>query len=158
MKRKRSASRQNDDCRAVGVVLRLYANPERLVERLPTLRVLARSLESIRNSAESSLAAVAAKLHGVASVEVIECDSQIGSGALPTQTIPSAGLAIRPSIGKRGSGAALERLASAFRNLPVPVIGRLQDGALILDFRCLEDEAAFVAQLPNLALSDIGLR
>jgi L-seryl-tRNA(Ser) seleniumtransferase len=40
----------------------------------------------------------------------------------------------------------------------VPVIGRLQDGALILDFRCLEDEAAFVAQLPDLALPDIGLR
>jgi L-seryl-tRNA(Ser) seleniumtransferase len=143
---------------ALSAVLRLYANPERLVERLPTLRVLARSVETIRNSAESSLAAVATKLHGVASVEVIECDSQIGSGALPTQTIPSAGLAIRPSIGKRGSGAALERLAGSFRNLPVPVIGRLQDGALILDFRCLEDEAAFVAQLPNLALSDIGLR
>jgi len=34
----------------------------------------------------------------------------------------------------------------------VPVIGRLQDGALILDFRCLEDEAAFVAQLTDLVL------
>jgi len=143
---------------ALTAVLRLYANPERLVERLPTLRVLARPVETIRNSAESSLAAVATKLHGVASVEVIECDSQIGSGALPMQTIPSAGLAIRPSTGKRGSGAALERLAAAFRNLPIPVIGRLQDGALILDFRCLEDEAAFVAQLPDLALPDIGLR
>jgi L-seryl-tRNA(Ser) seleniumtransferase len=32
----------------------------------------------------------------------------------------------------------------------MPVIGRLQDGALILDFRCLEDEAAFLAQLPDL--------
>jgi len=135
---------------ALSAVLRLYDNPERLIERLPTLRALARSVETIRSSAERSRAAVAARLHGLASVEVIECDSQIGSGALPTQTIRSAGLAIRPSTGKRGSGAALERLAAAFRNLPVPVIGRLQEGALILDFRCLEDETAFVAQLPDL--------
>ena len=135
---------------ALSAVLRLYDNPERLIERLPTLRALARSLETIRSAAERSLAPIAANLHGLASVEVIECDSQIGSGALPTQTIPSAGLAIRPSTGKRGSGTALERLAGAFRNLPVPVIGRLQDGALILDFRCLEDEVAFLAQLANL--------
>jgi L-seryl-tRNA(Ser) seleniumtransferase len=135
---------------ALSAVLRLYANPERLAERLPTLRALARSLESIRDAAERARAPVAAKLHGLATVEVIECDSQIGSGALPMQTIPSAGLAIRPSTAKRGSGAALERLAAAFRNLPVPVIGRLQDGALILDFRCLEDEVAFLAQLVDL--------
>jgi L-seryl-tRNA(Ser) seleniumtransferase len=75
------------------------------------------------------------------SVEVIECESQIGSGALPTQGIPSAGLAIRP-------GNA--RLAARFRGLPVPVIGRLQDGAFILDLRCLEDEAAFVKNLAAL--------
>ena len=135
---------------ALSAVLRMYANPERLAERLPTLRALARSSESIRDSAERARAPVAAKLHDLASVELVECDSQVGSGALPTQTIPSAGLAIRPSTGKRGSGAALERLAAAFRNLPVPVIGRLQDGALILDFRCLEDEEAFLAQLPGL--------
>ena len=143
---------------ALSAVLRLYSNPERLTERLPTLRALARSVESIRGAAERSLAPVDAKLQGLASVEVIECHSQIGSGALPTQTIPSAGLAIRPSTGKRGSGTALEKLAGAFRNLPVPVIGRLQDGALLLDFRCLEDEAAFLAQLPDLVPSDTALR
>jgi L-seryl-tRNA(Ser) seleniumtransferase len=139
---------------ALSAVLRLYANPERLVERLPTLRLLGRSLETIRKSAERSCPAVSARLRSFASVEVIDCDSQIGSGALPTQKIPSAGLAIRPSTGKRGSGTALERLAVAFRSLSVPVIGRLQDGALVLDFRCLEDEAAFVRQLPDLVLSN----
>ena len=143
---------------ALSAVLRLYANPERLMERLPTLRVLGRSVGTIRDAAERSRAAVSARLLGFASVEVIDCDSQIGSGALPTQRIPSAGLAIRPSTVKRGSGTALERLAAAFRNLPVPVIGRLQDGALVLDFRCLEDEEAFVGQLPDLVLSGTPTR
>ena len=38
--------------------------------------------------------------------------------------------------------------------LPVPVIGRIEDGQLRLDMRCLDGaaaEAAFVAQLPALA-------
>jgi L-seryl-tRNA(Ser) seleniumtransferase len=32
------------------------------------------------------------------------------------------------------------------------VIGRLHDGALLFDLRCLEDEAGFVAQLDRLVL------
>ena len=37
------------------------------------------------------------------------------------------------------------------RALPKPVIGRVHDGALTLDLRCLDDEAGFVAQLDRLA-------
>jgi L-seryl-tRNA(Ser) seleniumtransferase len=36
------------------------------------------------------------------------------------------------------------------RALPVPVIGRVVEGALLLDLRCLEDEQAFLEQLPLL--------
>lgn len=46
----------------------------------------------------------------------------------------------------------LEALAAAFRALPIPVIGRIADRALVLDLRCLEDEDAFIA---NLAAFDI---
>jgi len=134
---------------ALSAILRMYLNPDRLAARLPVLRLLTRSLEEIRASAERMCPRVAAQLGNVASVEVTACDSQIGSGALPTEAISSAGLAIR-STGKKPSGAALEKLVAAFRHLPMPVIGRLQEGALILDFRCLEDDDAFAAQLPEL--------
>ncbi len=83
-------------------------------------------------------------------VAVVACDSQIGSGALPTQRIASMAIAIRP-LGKRGAGAALNRLAASFRALPIPVIGRVHDGAFVLDLRCLEDEASFAGQLAALA-------
>ena len=53
------------------------------------------------------------------------------------------GIAIRPQ-GKRGAGAALTRLAASFRDLPIPAIGRVHEGAFVLDLRCLEDEVAFV--------------
>jgi L-seryl-tRNA(Ser) seleniumtransferase len=59
-------------------------------------------------------------------------------------------VAIRPTARGRGEGRALAALAAALRALPVPVIGRVVEGALLLDLRCLEDEQAFLDQLPLL--------
>jgi L-seryl-tRNA(Ser) seleniumtransferase len=98
---------------------------------------------------------MAAPLGDGYSVSVIDCASQIGSGSLPLETLPSAGLAITP-VGRKGAGTRIEALASAFRSLPIPVIGRIKDGALILDLRCLEDEASFVDQLGRLKVAPDG--
>jgi len=125
---------------ALSAVLRIYQNPDRLLARLPVLRRLARPVEDIRALAERLRPALAAWVKPGVEVGVIDCESEVGSGAAPRQRLPSAGLALRP-----GS----TRLAAALRALPTPVIGRLQEGALILDLRCLEsdDEARFIAQL-----------
>ncbi len=103
----------------------------------------------VGGAAKSGGCRAAWRSHG--SVAVVACDSQIGSGALPTQRIPSAGFAISPAA-KRNAvpGQRSMPLAAAFRALPIPVIGRIQDGRLMLDLRCLEDEAAFIAQLQQL--------
>jgi len=137
---------------ALSAVLRLYRDPDRLVERIPTLRLLARPLEELAGLAERTTRAMTQRLSGVASIEVIDCESQIGSGALPTNTVPSKGLSLRPLTGKRGSGAALKRLVSGFRDLPVPVLGHVHEGALVFDLRCLEDETGFNRQLDQLSL------
>jgi L-seryl-tRNA(Ser) seleniumtransferase len=136
---------------ALSSVLALYADPDRLAERLPVIRLLARPLADIHAAATRLLPPVAAVLNGTASVETIACDSQIGSGALPTRTLESAGLAVRP-MADRGVGTMLQRIARAFRHLPVPVIGRIEDDAFIMDMRCLDDESSFVAQLADLSL------
>ena len=137
---------------ALAATLRLYRNPDRLAKELPTIRLLARPQPAIKAMAQRLLPIVAAKLEDGFKVEVVACASQIGSGALPLETMPSAGLAIRPRT-ERGAGRTLGRLAAAFRRLPVPVIGRVEDGAQILDLRCLEDEAAFAT---NFAALDHG--
>jgi L-seryl-tRNA(Ser) seleniumtransferase len=138
---------------ALEATLRLYLNPDRLAEQLPTVRLLARSQVEIKAIAERLLPIVSDKLGGSFELEVIACASQIGSGALPLETIPSAGFAIRPRV-ERGAGRALERLASALRRLQIPVAGRVEDGALILDLRCLEDEAAFAENFAGLDFGD----
>ncbi|HTQ33056.1 MAG TPA: L-seryl-tRNA(Sec) selenium transferase [Stellaceae bacterium] len=129
---------------ALEAVLRLYADPDRLVERLPTLRLLTRPASDIAALARHLLPLVAAALDGIATIEVVETKSQIGSGALPVSLLPSAGLALRPMD---NAGKAVEQLAQALRDLPVPVIGHIEAGRLVLDLRCLEDEAGFIANL-----------
>ncbi|MGB9369159.1 MAG: L-seryl-tRNA(Sec) selenium transferase, partial [Xanthobacteraceae bacterium] len=132
--------------------LRLYRDPDRLAERLPTVRMLVRPRKEIEALARRLLPPVTSAVGGAFNVKVTACASQIGSGALPVETIASAGLAIRPKA-VRGAGRALAALAAALRKLPVPVIGRIEEQALVLDLRCLEDEAAFLANLKKLDLA-----
>jgi L-seryl-tRNA(Ser) seleniumtransferase len=131
---------------ALEATLRLYRDPDRLAERLPSIRMLARPLAGICALARTVAAKVAEAVGPDFRVEVVDCRSQIGSGALPLESVPSAGLAIRPAA-TRGRGRALASLAAALRALPMPVIGRVENQALVLDLRCLEDEAGFVRNL-----------
>lgn len=135
---------------ALEAVLRLYANPERLGEELPTLKWLTRPLIEIEAQARRVLPAVSAALGSQAAAHTVACGSQIGSGALPVDSLPSAGIAI--SSGKKIRNSFAKRIATAFRALPVPVIGRIKDGAFIMDLRCLDDEAGFIAQLTQLKI------
>lgn len=128
---------------ALEAVLRLYRDPDRLVRELPALAALTRPLADIEAVAARLLPALAAAFGDAATVTIVEVKSQIGSGSLPVDLLPSAALAIRPA-GKRANP---EKIARQLRALPVPVIGRIHDGALLLDLRCLDDEAGFLAQL-----------
>jgi len=131
---------------ALDAVLRLYLHPEKLREELPALRLLTRDRDDIAAQAARVQPALAAALGGHWRVEITDCKSQIGSGALPVDSMPSCGLAIAPAE-KKGN---LNKLAAALRALPVPVIGHIRDGALTLDLRCLDHEDEFVTQLQHL--------
>ena len=72
------------------------------------------------------------------------CQSQIGSGSLPVDRLPGAALTFTP---RDGRGSQLEALAARWRGLTIPVIGRIYDGRLWLDLRCLEDEPRFMEML-----------
>jgi L-seryl-tRNA(Ser) seleniumtransferase len=131
---------------AIEATLRLYRDPGRLAARLPTIGMLARPRDEIAAQAVRLCPAVAAAVGPGFTVAVADCASQIGSGALPLEAIPSAGLAVRPL-----RGGSLARLAAALRGLPTPIVARIEDKALVLDLRCLDDEAAFIADLAGLA-------
>ncbi|MFT3719767.1 L-seryl-tRNA(Sec) selenium transferase [Pseudorhodoferax sp.] len=134
---------------ALEATLLLYLQPERLARDLPTLRLLTRPAAAIHALAEGLAPAVQAAVAPRYTVQVAAMQGQIGSGSLPVERLPSAGLAIATAA-KHGSGRALDALAAALRALPLPVIGRIADDRLLLDLRCLEDPAPFTAQLGQL--------
>ncbi len=134
---------------ALGSVLGLYADPDRLPQRLPALRDLTRPAAEIEALARRLMGPLSDRLSAIATVKLVPCQSQIGSGALPGKRLASVALAIQPKGGKAGR-PSLTRIASAFRALPKPVIGRAREDAYLFDLRCLDDEAGFVAQLANL--------
>ena len=132
---------------ALEAVLRLYRDPDRLADRLTALRLLTRSSDDIRAQAERLLPVMQQALAGwPVTVAVEPALSQIGSGSLPVDRLESCALVVRPSSRKSG---VLHDIEAALRGLPLPVIGRIADGALRLDLRCLSaaDEADFAAQL-----------
>ena len=135
---------------ALEATLRIYASGHRLPERLPTLALLMRSRDDIRAACGRIAPLLSLGLVDRYAVSVEDCASQIGSGSLPEERLPSSALVVRPVA--KASGRVIQSLEQRLRALPVPVIGRIADNALWLDLRCLmpRDEAAFVENLTSL--------
>ncbi|MFH1869512.1 MAG: L-seryl-tRNA(Sec) selenium transferase [Pseudomonadota bacterium] len=135
---------------ALEAVLALYRDPARLHLRLTALRQLTRPEAEIAAQAARLLPALQAALAELpVTATIIQLGSQIGSGSLPIDRLPSAGFAIRPQARR---GGVLNRIERGLRSLSRPLIGRIEDGALLLDLRCLEpgEEFEFAAALAGL--------
>ncbi|MEX1198815.1 MAG: L-seryl-tRNA(Sec) selenium transferase [Pseudohongiellaceae bacterium] len=132
---------------ALEAVLRLYANPDTLVQRIPTLRLLSRGQRAIQQTADALLPALDAWAGEGFTADTCEVHSQIGSGSLPLDRLPSAALRLRSTHGNRRTRSRqLRELALRLRQLPQPVIGRIADDSLLLDCRCVEDHRALREQ------------
>ena len=114
---------------------------------------MARPLTEIDSLARTIFPAFKQKLKNIANVSLEPCKSQIGSGALPLDLLESRAIVIKPLAKKGETDAALQKLAEEFRNLPVPVIGRIRDGSLVFDLRCLIRDSDLIPQLDYLKIT-----
>ena len=139
---------------ALEPVLALYRAPDLLPERLTTLRLLTRPAAAMREQANAILPVLQQALGAHYDVSAEAMLSQIGSGALPVDQLPSHGLVVRASAAALAARVsnALGTLENRLRELPLPVIGRIAQDALWLDLRCLDEQqqARFVDQLRQL--------
>ena len=83
-------------------------------------------------------------------VDVVACASQVGSGAVPVETLRERGARHSPDAQSRGGTRADRARRARCVACRCPVIGRIADQALLLDLRCLEDEAGFLDNLASL--------
>lgn len=101
---------------ALEATLRLYLHPEKLADRLPTLRLLSRDAASIRAQAELLLPRVAAHYPDF-DVRIEPRQSQIGSGSLPVDRLPSEALTFTPRDGAAASLRRCRRAGAVSRRL-----------------------------------------
>lgn len=137
---------------ALEATLRHYRDDDHPERHLPTLRLLCRDEADIRATGERLLARLDGRFTDF-TLALDACMSQLGSGSLPVDRLPSVALVWRSIAQQREARErALRQLTNRLRSLERPVIGRLKEGALWLDLRCLEahDEALLLSQLISL--------
>jgi L-seryl-tRNA(Ser) seleniumtransferase len=120
------------DLAALDALLRLYLDPGTVVERVPTLRMLAAPVEVLAGRAET-LAAALRDVPGLA-VEVVASVGRAGAGALPVAELASAAVALA------ATGLGAEELAARLRLGEPAAVGRVREGRLLLDVLALADD------------------
>lgn len=119
---------------ALEATLRLHLDPERLPERMPMLRFYTRSLEEIKTVAEKLCRQLQEVLGDRMEVCIEDGKSQIGSGSLPVDTLPTK------CISLFSKDLPAEQISEAFRRHTPPIIGRVKAEKFIMDLRTATEE------------------
>lgn len=117
---------------ALEATLREYLQPEKALESIPTLRMLTEPVENLHQRAKQLTELVRERVHHYADVSWEKGYSQVGGGAMPTAELPTGLCAIRPK--KISVSTLVERLRAS----SPPVMGRVNDGSLLLDVRTIQ--------------------
>ena len=117
---------------ALEATLVLYRTAPDLAAALPTLRLLTRPLAELETVGSAAAALLRHGLGADYTIALVDSAAAIGSGAQPTETLPSKAIAItHPSI-------APLAIAARFRASTPPILGRVHDERFLLDLRCVE--------------------
>jgi L-seryl-tRNA(Ser) seleniumtransferase len=118
---------------ALEATLRRYRQSPNIVEEIPTLRAFTRPVNEIRALGEELLPNLQAALGAEFQIGLEDSTAQIGSGALPTEELPTTVISI---IHNKLSANAI---AQKFRKANPPIIGRISDNRFLLDLRTIFD-------------------
>lgn len=128
---------------ALEATIKLYLNINTLPQKLPTLRFLARSISEIEKTAKQAAKFLKEKLGKDFNISVEDSFSQIGSGSLPEETIPTKVISItHPNISP-------QRIFDMFLKNKPPILGRIHKDKFLLDMRMIEKAGDVVCSNPT---------
>lgn len=133
---------------ALEATLRLYQQSAQITEAIPTLKAFTRPVKDIQEMGEQWLPALQAVLGEGFRLALEDSTSQIGSGALPTEELPTKVIAItHPREGA-------ERIADKFRQASPPILGRIKDDRFLLDLRTIFDPEDLIPNFDSRRIQD----
>jgi L-seryl-tRNA(Ser) seleniumtransferase len=118
---------------ALEATLRRYRHSPDIVQEIPTLRSFTRAIDEIGELGKQLLPNLQTALGDGYRLALEESTSQIGSGALPTEELPTMVIAVTHATFNAN------RIAERFRRADPPIIGRIQEGRFLLDLRTIFD-------------------
>ncbi|QUN05453.1 L-seryl-tRNA(Sec) selenium transferase [Shewanella yunxiaonensis] len=127
---------------ALEATLRHYLKPETLDRELPIMKKFARTQGELQLQAQRLQTALAKVYAPAYSLQIIDCNTQVGSGSQPDTFLPSVALAFSAV-----NGASILTLERHFKTATRPVIGRIANEQLLLDLRGADDFDALLADL-----------
>ncbi len=116
---------------ALTVTLQSYLFHDDLTNRFPMLHRYTRSIEELQTTAEKITTRLKLIFDGKVTIELSDTQSEIGSGSLPIETLPSIAVVLTPN------SISVDKLSEHFRNGITPVIGRIEHDQLWFDVRTL---------------------
>ncbi|MGH7494085.1 MAG: L-seryl-tRNA(Sec) selenium transferase [bacterium] len=116
--------------------LRLFLQPQKLPQRHEVFRKLTESLEAVQQRAQRLHAGLQQACGAWLETHVTASESEVGSGAMPLEKIPSYAVVLR----SRQKPAAL---AGRLRLSDPPILGYIRDDCLWLDCRTIDEEEIF---------------
>lgn len=116
---------------ALEATLLLYLDEGRAMREIPTLYLLTRQKEAMIGEAERLAEGLRQIFQERADVEIVEGQSQVGGGSLPTEDLPTYLVAVRTE------DFSLNALEHALRHVELPVMTTIRKEALLFDVRTL---------------------
>ncbi len=113
--------------------LKLFLDRDTLARRLPVLSMATEPLEAVRRRAESLIELVRPQVDESCRLELVDGESQMGSGSMPARAIPTGLVALECT------GLPTEELGRRLRTGDPPVFARIADGRLMLDLRTVSE-------------------
>jgi L-seryl-tRNA(Ser) seleniumtransferase len=123
---------------ALEATLRVYRQSVNPADDLPTLRAFTRPLDELDAVGRDAVARLEQALGSGFRITLEDSTAQVGSGALPTEEIPTRVIAIEHDV------TSADDLAARFRRSRPPIIGRIRDGRFLLDLRLIDDAGDLV--------------